>query len=96
MPTRMSRGSAIAAVLPESGYWRRMSALCGRVKGEALTLITQPCSAVGHIEKYPLYLLDTLSPVHSPMLCTVFVMRAYFIKDKIAFALAVPGENKDV
>ncbi len=48
------------------------------------TLITQPCPAiVGYIEKYHPALLDKLSPVHSPMLCT-----AVYIKDY----MKVPGK----
>lgn len=42
------------------------------------TLITQPCPAiVGYIEKYKTELMSSLSPVHSPMLCTAVYMKKY-------------------
>jgi iron only hydrogenase large subunit-like protein len=42
------------------------------------TLITQPCPAiVGYIEKYRPELIPSLSPVHSPMLCTAVYMKKY-------------------
>ncbi len=50
------------------------------------TLITQPCPAiVGYIEKYQPTLLASLSPVHSPMLCTAVFMRRHLgVQGKIA------------
>ena len=50
------------------------------------TLITQPCPAiVGYITKYRPALLDKLSPVQSPMLCTaVFMKKTLGIKTRIA------------
>lgn len=50
------------------------------------TLITQPCPAiVRYISKYRPALLDKLSPVHSPMLCTaVFMKKTLGIKTRIA------------
>ncbi len=42
------------------------------------TLITQPCPAiVGYIEKYHPALIEKLSPVHSPMLCTAVYIKEY-------------------
>jgi len=49
-------------------------------------LISQPCPAiVNYITHYRTEILDKLSPVHSPMLCTALYMRKYKgIKHKIA------------
>jgi iron only hydrogenase large subunit-like protein len=42
------------------------------------TLITQPCPAiVSYIEKYHPELVEKLSPVHSPMLCTAVYLKQY-------------------
>jgi iron only hydrogenase large subunit-like protein len=42
------------------------------------SLITQPCPAiVGYIEKYKPELIPTLSPVHSPMLCSAVYLKKY-------------------
>ena len=42
------------------------------------TLITQPCPAiVAYVEKHRTELIDLLSPVHSPMLCTAVFLRKY-------------------
>lgn len=50
------------------------------------TLITQPCPAiVGYVLKHRAELMDMLSPVHSPMLCTAVFLRKYMHNtDKIA------------
>ena len=50
------------------------------------SLITQPCPAiVNYIQMYNHTLLQYLSPVHSPMLCTAVFMKKYEkINDKIA------------
>ena len=49
-------------------------------------LITQPCPAiVNYITKYKPELINNLSPVHSPMLCTAVLMKNYMkISHKIA------------
>lgn len=51
------------------------------------TVIAQPCPAiVGFIEKHNPEIIDKLSPVHSPMMCTAVYLRKYMnIKNKIAF-----------
>jgi len=42
------------------------------------TLLTQPCPAVvEYIQKHRTELIDTLSPVHSPMLCTAVYLKKY-------------------
>ena len=50
------------------------------------TLITQPCPAiVRYITQYRTRLIDKLSPVHSPMLCTaVFMKKTLRVTDRIA------------
>lgn len=50
------------------------------------TLITQPCPAiVGYVQKHRAEMIDMLSPVHSPMLCTAVFLRKYLHNtDKIA------------
>ncbi len=55
-------------------------------KSAPQSLITQPCPAiVGYVEKYRPELIDKLSPVHSPMLCTAVFMKKYLrIPDSIA------------
>lgn len=51
------------------------------------SVIAQPCPAiVNYIEKYKPSLISSLSPVHSPTLCTAIYMKSYKnISDKIAF-----------
>ena len=50
------------------------------------TLLTQPCPAiVEYVQKHRAELIDMLSPVHSPMLCSAVFLRKYLNKtDKIA------------
>ncbi|WP_337985089.1 [Fe-Fe] hydrogenase large subunit C-terminal domain-containing protein [Dehalobacter sp. DCM] len=51
------------------------------------TLIAQPCPAiVSYIEKYQPEIIDKLSPVHSPMICSAIYLRKYLRNnDAIAF-----------
>lgn len=51
------------------------------------TIIAQPCpSIVNYIEKYQPELIEKLSPVQSPMICTAIYMKKYAnIDDDIAF-----------
>jgi len=51
------------------------------------TVIAQPCPAiVNYIEKYKTDIMDKLSPVHSPMLCTAVYLRKYMkAEEPIAF-----------
>lgn len=55
-------------------------------KHKPKSLITQPCPAiVNYVTKYKPQILPSLSPVHSPMLCTaVFMKKRLDVKDKIA------------
>jgi iron only hydrogenase large subunit-like protein len=50
------------------------------------TLMTQPCPAiVEYVQKHRAELIDMLSPVHSPLLCTAVFLRKYLHNtDKIA------------
>ncbi|MFA6808206.1 MAG: [Fe-Fe] hydrogenase large subunit C-terminal domain-containing protein, partial [Eubacteriales bacterium] len=42
------------------------------------TLIAQPCPAVvSYVEKYQSQIINNLSPIHSPMMCTVEYLRKY-------------------
>lgn len=49
--------------------------------------ISQPCPAiVSYVEKYIPELIDTLMPIHSPMMCTAIYMKKYMkVSDSIAF-----------
>ncbi|MGF7184124.1 iron only hydrogenase large subunit-like protein/uncharacterized protein YoxC [Desulfitispora alkaliphila] len=51
------------------------------------TIIAQPCPAVvNYIEKLQPELIDYLSPIHSPMMCTAIYLKDYLkISDSIAF-----------
>lgn len=51
------------------------------------TIIAQPCPVVvNYIEKYKPNLINKLSPIHSPMMCTAIYLRKYQnISDKLAF-----------
>ncbi|OPJ55983.1 [Fe-Fe] hydrogenase large subunit C-terminal domain-containing protein [Alkalithermobacter paradoxus] len=51
------------------------------------SIIAQPCpSIVSYIEKYKPELINSLAPIHSPMMCTAIYMKKYNnINDKIAF-----------
>ena len=55
-------------------------------KNKGAKLISQPCAAITNfVLKYHPELLENLSPVHSPMLCTVAYMKKYkYVSDKIA------------
>ncbi len=55
-------------------------------KNPEARVITQPCAAiVNYITRYKKELIDNLSPIHSPMLCTAVYMRKYLgITGKIA------------
>jgi len=51
------------------------------------SIIAQPCPAiVAYIEKYKPNIINKLSPVHSPMMCTAIYLKKYMnIPEKIAF-----------
>ena len=51
------------------------------------SIIAQPCPAiVNYVEKFMPDLIDRLSPIHSPMMCTAIYMKKYQgINDSIAF-----------
>lgn len=51
------------------------------------SIIAQPCpSVVNYIEKYAPELIDKLSPIHSPMMCTAIYLKKYKNNtDKIAY-----------
>ena len=55
-------------------------------KNPKANIISQPCAAiVNYITHYKPELIKNLSPIHSPMLCTVIWLKKYLgIKDKIA------------
>ncbi|SDH65523.1 [Fe-Fe] hydrogenase large subunit C-terminal domain-containing protein [Desulfosporosinus hippei] len=54
------------------------------------TLIAQPCPVVvNYIEKYVPELLEQLSPIHSPMMCTAVYIKQY-VKDTSALAMLSP------
>ncbi len=58
------------------------------IKDEKIqSMIAQPCpSIVTFIEKYQSKLIDKLSPIQSPMMCSAIYMREYkHITDKIGF-----------
>ncbi len=58
------------------------------IKEENLsTVVAQPCPAiVSYIEKFKPEIIDKLSPVHSPMMCTAIYLKKYLDnKNKLAF-----------
>jgi Na+-translocating ferredoxin:NAD+ oxidoreductase RNF subunit RnfB len=58
------------------------------------SVISQPCPAiVNYIEKYTPEIINKLSPVHTPTLCTAIYMKKYMnINDKIAFLSPCMGK----
>lgn len=69
------------------------------IKDEKIqSMIAQPCpSIVTFIEKYQPKLIDKLSPIQSPMMCSAIYMREYkHITDKIGFLSPCIGKGDEI
>lgn len=70
-------------------------------KNNLKSIIAQPCPAiVNYIQKYKNELIDSLSPIHSPMMCLAIYVKKYLKNDdKLAFlspCIAKISEIKDI
>lgn len=62
------------------------------------TVLAQPCPViVSYIERYKSELIDKLSPIHSPMMCTAVYLKKYAqIDGKIAFLSPCIGKTNEI
>jgi iron only hydrogenase large subunit-like protein len=67
-------------------------------KEQVSSMIAQPCpSIVTFVEKYQPELIEQLSPIHSPMMCTAIYMKDYKkITDKIGFLSPCIGKGDEI
>lgn len=69
------------------------------IKSKGLkSVVAQPCPAiVNYVEMYRPELINSLAPVHSPMLCTAVYMKKYMnINDNIAFLSPCIGKTCEI
>lgn len=62
------------------------------------SVIAQPCPAiVSYIEKYKPELINSLAPVHSPMMCTAIYLKKYAnVNSEIAFLSPCIGKTNEI